>query len=144
MISEGERVAAVKMFCAYCRRTLRNARTDIIRMRTRVARRETVFSDMRRGEVDGLGADGEPMPAEDVFKLDGCEVVVMDADLADAIRCLAKADQTIILLYYFAEWTDGRIGVELGCPRSTVQFRRSKALLALRARLREVTGDDGL
>lgn len=31
MISEEEKLAVVKMFCAYCRRTLRNARTDIIR-----------------------------------------------------------------------------------------------------------------
>ena len=37
-----------------------------------------------------------------------------------------------------------RIAEELGCPRSTVQFRRSKALLALRARLEEVIGDDEL
>ena len=36
------------------------------------------------------------------------------------------------------------IAEELGCPRSTVQFRRSKALLALRARLEEVIGDDEL
>lgn len=66
MISEEEKLAVVKMFCAYCRKTLRNARTD------------------------------------------------------------------------------RRIAEELGCPRSTVQFRRSKALLALRARLEEVIGDDEL
>ena len=55
-----------------------------------------------------------------------------------------KATKAIVLLYYFAEWTDRRIAEELGCPRSTVQFRRSKALLALRARLEEVIGDDEL
>lgn len=94
MISEEEKLAVVKMFCAYCRKTLRNARTDTV--------------------------------------------------LADAIHGLSKGDQAIVLLYYFAEWTDRRIAEELGCPRSTVQFRRSKALLALRARLEEVIGDDEL
>lgn len=72
------------------------------------------------------------------------EVVVMDTVLAEAIHGLSKGDQAIVLLYYFAEWTDRRIAEELGCPRSTVQFRRSKALLALRARLEEVIGDDEL
>lgn len=111
MISEEEKLAVVKMFCAYCRKTLRNARTDIIRKQAREAR---------------------------------WEVVVMDTVLADAIHGLSKGDQAIVLLYYFAEWTDRRIAEELGCPRSTVQFRRSKALLALRTRLEEVIGDDEL
>lgn len=57
---------------------------------------------------------------------------------------VANKRVNIVLLYYFAEWTDRRIAEELGCPRSTVQFRRSKALLALRARLEEVIGDDEL
>ena len=81
---------------------------------------------------------------EVVFEVVGREVVVMDTVLADAIHGLSKCDQAIVLLYYFAEWTDRRIAEELGCPRSTVQFRRSKALLALRARLEEVIGDDEL
>mgnify|MGYP001632314808 CR=1 FL=1 len=54
MISEEEKLAAVKMFCAYCRRTLRNARTDIIRKQAREARWETVFSDMHESELNRL------------------------------------------------------------------------------------------
>lgn len=50
MISEEEKMAAVKMFCAYCKRTLRNARTDIIRKQAREARWETVFSDMHESD----------------------------------------------------------------------------------------------
>lgn len=96
MISEEEKMAAVKMFCAYCKRTLRNARTDIIRKQAREARWETVFSDMHESELNRLASP------------------------------------------------DDLISEELGCPRSTVQFRRSKALLALRARLEEVIGDDEL
>ena len=135
MISEEEKLAAVKIFCAYCRRTLRNARTDIIRKQAREARWETVFSDMHESELNRLASPDDLISEE---------VVVMDTVLADAIHGLSKGDQAIVLLYYFAEWTDRRIAEELGCPRSTVQFRRSKALLALRARLEEVMGDDEL
>lgn len=144
MISEEERLAVVKMFCAYCRRTLRNARTDIVRKQARAAKWETVFSDMHESELNRLAAPDDLVSEEVVFEVVGREVVVMDAVLADAIRSLAKGDQAIILLYYFAEWTDKRVAEELGYPRSTVQFRRSKALLALRARLKGVMGDDEL
>lgn len=136
--------AVVKMFCAYCRRTLRNARTDIIRKQAREARWETVFSDMHESELNRLASPDDLISEEVVFEVVGREVVVMDTVLADAIHGLSKGDQAIVLLYYFAEWTDRRIAEELGCPRSTVQFRRSKALLALRARLEEVIGDDEL
>lgn len=144
MISEEEKLAVVKMFCAYCRRTLRNARTDIIRKQAREARWETVFSDMHESELNRLASPDALISEEVVFEVVGREVVVMDTVLADAIHGLSKGDQAIVLLYYFAEWTDRRIAEELGCPRSTVQFRRSKALLALRARLEEVIGDDEL
>ena len=144
MISEEEKLAVVKMFCAYCRKTLRNARTDIIRKQAREARWETVFSDMHESELNRLASPDDLISEEVVFEVVGREVVVMDTVLADAIHGLSKGDQAIVLLYYFAEWTDRRIAEELGCPRSTVQFRRSKALLALRARLEEVIGDDEL
>ncbi len=144
MISEEEKLAVVKMFCAYCRRTLRNARTDIIRKQAREARWETVFSDMHESELNRLASPDALISEEVVFEVVGREVVVMDTVLAEAIHGLSKGDQAIVLLYYFAEWTDRRIAEELGCPRSTVQFRRSKALLARRARLEEVIGDDEL
>ena len=144
MISEEEKLAVVKMFCAYCRNTLRNARTDIIRKQAQEARWETVFSDMHESELNRLASPDALISEEVVFEVVGREVVVMDTVLADAIHGLSKGDQAIVLLYYFAEWTDRRIAEELGCPRSTVQFRRSKALLVLRARLEEVIGDDEL
>lgn len=55
MISEEEKLAAVKMFCAYCRRTLRNARTDIIRKQARGAMGDRVLRHAReRAEQAGL------------------------------------------------------------------------------------------
>lgn len=138
MISEEEKKALLKMFCSYCRRALRNERTDIIRRKMRDAKNETFFCDMREGELNRLVAPDNLICEEVVFEVLGREVVVVDAQLADAIRALTECDQAIILLYYFAEWTDKRISEELGCPRSTVQFRRAKALGMLRARLEEV------
>ena len=64
MISEEEKLAVVKMFCAYCRRTLRNARTDIIRKQAREARWETVFSDMHESELNRLASPDDLISEE--------------------------------------------------------------------------------
>ena len=86
MISEEEKLAVVKMFCAYCRKTLRNARTDIIRKQAREARWETVFSDMHESELNRLASPDALISEEVVFEVVGREVVVMDTVLADAIH----------------------------------------------------------
>ena len=135
MISEEEKLAVVKMFCAYCRRTLRNARTDIIRKQAREARWETVFSDMHESELNRLASPDDLISEEVVFEVVGREVVVMDTVLADAIHGLSKGDQAIVLLYYFAEWTEahrrgawvpslhGPIQALEGAPRAEGAFR---------------------
>lgn len=91
MISEEEKMAAVKMFCAYCKRTLRNARTDIIRKQAREARWETVFSDMHESELNRLASPDDLISEEVVFEVVGREVVVMDTVLAEASMASPKA-----------------------------------------------------
>ncbi|QGM92015.1 sigma-70 family RNA polymerase sigma factor [Enterococcus faecalis] len=138
MISEEEKKQEmVRMFCAFCRRTLRNAWTDIVRKQARDAKRETLFSDMREEELNWLTSPYSVVRGEMLFEVLGSEVLVLDTRLGCAIGRLSEREQAIILLYYFAEWTDKRISAELGCPRSTVQFRRTRALSALRECLEE-------
>lgn len=144
MISNEEKEALVKMFCAYCRKTLRNARTDMARMRRRDERLETLFCDMHESELNRLAAPDAFSCGEVVFEVAGREVVVLEGTLSDAMLRLREDERAIVLLYYFAEWTDRKIADELGCPRSTVQFRRSKALRVMRAYLEEVGYDDEL
>lgn len=138
MISEEEKnKAMVRMFCAFCRRTLRNARTDIVRKQMRDAKRETLFSDMREEELNRLTSPYSVIREEMLFEVLDSEVLVLDASLGGAISSLPETEQAIILLYYFAEWTDKRIAAELGCPRSTVQLKRTRALDMLRKYLEE-------
>lgn len=145
MIPEDEKQVVVRMFCAYCRRVLRNARTDILREEARRARRETLFSDMRADELDRLSASHAITGREYAFEAAGYEVAVVGEGLAEAIAALPKEERDVILLYYFADWPDRRIADEYGCPRSTIQFRRAKALRALRELLgKEAVMDDYL
>lgn len=138
------REAVVRMFCAYCRRSLENARTDILRAQARHAKRVRLFSDMREGELNRLASPCAPTCHEVAFDAGGLEVVVSDPDVADALRELDDSERAIVLLRYFADWPDGRIGAHLGIPRSTVQFRRTSALRLLRTLLGEGGGEDDL
>lgn len=142
MIQDQEKQAQLKMFCAYCRRTLRNARTDILRRELRSARRETLFSDMRESELNRLAAPEHVFGEEVTFDALGRKIVVMGSELADAIYTLSKEEQAVILLYYFAGWTDRQIAEELGWPRSTVQFHRARALVSMRVYLGEEASVD--
>ena len=115
MISEEEKMAAVKMFCAYCKRTLRNARTDIIRKQAREARWETVFSDMHESELNRLASPDDLISEEVVFEVVGREVVVMDTVLAEAIHGLSKGAWVPSL--------HGPIQALEGAPRAEGAFR---------------------
>lgn len=143
MISEDEKQVMVRMFCAYCRRALRNARTDILREEARRARRETLFSDMHDDELNRLAAPSPFAGPEFTFEVAGWEVTVVGSALAEAVGVLPKEERDVILLYYFADWTDRQIAEECGYPRSTIQFRRAKALRTLRNHLgKEAVMDD--
>ena len=133
--SKEDQEATVRMFCTYCWKSLLNARKDIARRQDRRAKRVRLFCDMREGELNRLACPVCGHRFETLFDVGGMDVTVADPDIADAIRALDEDGQAIILLHYFAEWPDGKIGTRLGIPRSTVQFRRNAALRLLRETL---------
>lgn len=135
MTSIKEKESLVRMFSAYCSKALRNASTDLAREKARMARKERLFSDMRRSEVEALAAPYAEAGPEVVFDAFGLPIVVVGEELCEALATLSEAGRGIVLLSYFAGWSDGRIAREIGMPRSTVQFRRSSALRELRKRL---------
>lgn len=128
---KNRRDEVVGMFLTYCRKTLVNARTDVLRERKRRRNREVLFCDLRRCELESL-SDWQDVPErETVFDVCGKPIGVTDQDLAEALEMLRPDEQAIVLLSYFAGWSDRRIGEDMGCPRSTVQSRRARALSRL-------------
>ena len=113
---KANRNEVVGMFLTYCRKTLVNARTDVLRERKRRRNREVLFCDLRRSELESL-ADWQDVPErETVFDAAGKPIGVTDKDLADR-----------------------RIGEDMGFPRSTVQNRRARTL----ARLADILTEGG-
>lgn len=67
-----------------------------------------------------------------VFSANGHLIGVADEWVASALAGLPERERSIVLLAYWAGWSDRMIAEDMGCPRSTVQFRRARALAALR------------
>ena len=104
---KANRNEVVGMFLTYCRKTLVNARTDVLRERKRRRNREVLFCDLRRSELESL-ADWQDVPErETVFDAAGKPIGVTDKDLADALEKLCPEEQAIILLDYFNDFMDG-------------------------------------
>ena len=140
MISDYKERDLVRMFYAYCRKTLMNARTDIIRKRARLAKKERGFT-LRDEET--LACE-DAAAEENVFSAGEREIVVFGDDIANAIAALDAKAREVILLYYFADWPDRQIAEELGLARSTIQGRRRRALAKLKRHLEEGGDDDEL
>lgn len=87
---KANRNEVVGMFLTYCRKTLVNARTDVLRERKRRLNREVLFCDLRRSELESL-ADWQDVPErETVFDAAGKPIGVTDKDLADALENSAQ------------------------------------------------------
>ena len=79
---KANRNEVVGMFLTYCRKTLVNARTDVLRERKRRRNREVLFCDLRRSELESL-ADWQDVPErETVFDAAGKPIGVTDKDLS--------------------------------------------------------------
>ena len=90
---KANRNEVVGMFLTYCRKTLVNARTDVLRERKRRRNREVLFCDLRRSELESL-ADWQDVPErETVFDAAGKPIGVTDKDLADALEHGDRAEQ---------------------------------------------------
>lgn len=107
---KANRNEVVGMFLTYCRKTLVNARTDVLRERKRRRNREVLFCDLRRSELESL-ADWQDVPErETVFDAAGKPIGVTDKDLADALENSAQRSRQSSCSPILP---DGRIGVSV-------------------------------
>lgn len=127
----------IRMFCAYMRRTLLHERVDLGRKKTNDAKFQTPFSSVSKKELHAILSTIQPPQTSRILSALGWQVDVLDMDLADAMENLDEQALAIIMLYYFAEWSDARIGATINLPRSTVQYQRTLALKDLRNILTE-------
>lgn len=115
-------------FHAFCKKALRyeaiNAYRDIAAHR----KKYISFSDLPPREKRQLFTYDRHF--EQGYHIAGIEVT--GKQLAAALDSLTEHRKAIIRLYYFEHLTDREISLRLHAPRSTIQYRRTRALLQLR------------
>ena len=126
-------------FDSYCKKVLKNDARNSYREMRRIWDREVVFSGLTDQEFRRLSTTDKYFIEDQVFDVLGWDVIVSNAYIADALRCLPKKKRDIILLSYFLELTDREIGEGLKMKRSTVQNQRKNTLLELRRIMEEET-----
>jgi RNA polymerase sigma factor FliA len=110
------------------------------------------------GEIDGLEVGSlRILSPRDGKEEDLCEYLPNEADetplilclrsemkqiLANAIEELPQKEQQVLILYYYQELTMKQVGAVLGVGESRVSQIHSVAVVRLRARLGEITGDE--
>lgn len=120
---------AIEMqFDTYCKKTIKHACMD-------------AYAELRRRTEKELPMElAYDIPAEPDetsynrtwLHTDKLRVCIHDPELAEAIRSLVPRQRNIILLCYFAEYSDRETGDILGLPVHVIRFGRQAALRKLK------------
>ena len=120
---------AIEMqFDAFCKKVIKHACLDAYAQLHRRAEREQPLELAYDIPAElGKTAYGRTRLHTDRFS-----VCIYDPELAEAIRSLVPRQRNIILLCYFAEYSDRETGDILGLPVHIIRFGRQSALRKLK------------
>ena len=131
-----------RVFDCFCKKVLKNEIRDYYDEVKRRRNKEVSFSELSERELEQLSTTDKYFSAEQIFCVLGDDVIVNDADIANALRNLPERKRDIILLSYFLELSDGEIGKKLNIIRSTVQYQRTRTLRELKKFMEEENADE--
>ncbi len=133
----------VKQLYSLCRVALENYSIDLWRKKKNEADKEVVtdpviLANTNRSEYE------EDMLHGSIY-VEGTEIRITEADLFHALEKLREETidrYDIIINYYILEMTDQEIADKLKIPKSTVTWRRHKAILTLEKYLNDMRQND--
>lgn len=124
-----------KVFDAFAKAVMRNEARNMQRQRKRRSSKEILFCELNPFTAENLTVQSNTFPA--VFNTDDFTIEVYNDKLALALDELGQLRQRIILLSYFAGFSDSEIAKMTGQKRGCVQYQRTRALDDLRRFLSE-------
>ena len=124
-------------FDSFCKKVLRNDARNYYNEMKRLRGLEVSFSELTIQELEKLSTIDKYFHTEYIFSIYGQDVIVNDEYLAAALQKLPQRKRSIILLSYFLDFKDTKIGKKLHLKRSTVQYQRKKALKEIKRILEE-------
>lgn len=136
-LSPSRKTSIRYQFESFCKKVLRNERSDYDREQCRRTAREQLFSELPAALLDRLGAMDDYHAESYVFEVFGHSVIIHSDRLGEALLDLGRSASDILLLAYCLELSDREIADALGLSRSTVQRRRHHSLSAIKKRMEE-------
>ena len=76
------------------------------------------------------------------FDVCGTEIRVLDEELAEALKQLQEQSRNIVLMFFFLDMSDSKIGEKLNINRSTSYRHRRNSLEEIRKQLKEKKQDE--
>lgn len=98
----------------------------------RRAKHEIPFCDVTETDLNHVVATDEYSLGYTVFPVYGAEVHVYDERLCEAIKVLSERQRNIVLMFYFLEMSDIKIGEIIGISRCSVYRSRMRTLNIIR------------
>lgn len=136
-LSPSRKTSIRYQFESFCKKVLRNERSDYDREQRRRAAREQLFSELPTALLDRLGASDDYQAESYVFEVFGHSVTIRSDRLGEALLDMGTQASDILLLAYCLELSDREIAEALGLTRSTVQRRRQQFLSTIKKRMEE-------
>ncbi len=115
-------------FDAYCKKVLRNYARDIQRKKKRCLQRQIYFSELDTHQIDTKLICHEEYICETDFIAWGCPIKLNNCQLIHALCKIETTKREIIFLSFFIGLKDFEIADMMRIPKSTVQYRRKRAL----------------
>ena len=128
MTDEKSQIDVCRSFNGYCKKTLRNEACNAYMAMNRRHATELNYFDNTTLEKGVGKQDG----AKNIFELEGQKIEISSEILSKGILTLSEDLRDVVLLYYFYDLNDKSIGRRKNIPRSTIQNKRSRALVLLR------------
>ena len=121
----------------YCKRVLRNEAINAHKQTNQYQLREVSFSDLTPQEENQLYSLDTYFEKDEPKAFDVGGKKITSKLIAKALQNLPAEKRKAVLLYYFFEMSDAKIGELLDIPRSTVQYRRTSSFELLKEYLEE-------
>ena len=124
-------------FDYFCKKVLKNEMRGYYNEANKRQEREKNFSELSLPEMKQLCDLDDYFATEQIFNVQGKEIIVADERIAKALTTLTEGKRDIVLLAYFLDMTDREIGERLNLVRNTVQYQRTTTLTELKKILEE-------
>ena len=135
--SSGRNETNQKLFDSYCKRILKNEAIDCFREIRKHRQREIFFSELSEKEWKQLYMEDKYDLETSNFQVQGYNVEVKDASIAEALNLLSEKKRDVVLLAYYLNMSDTEIAKLLNLRQSTIHYHRTSSLKSLKEFLEE-------